>query len=234
VRAALTGILGASEGGQPMRRWAGQPLLGTGIRCRWAWALLAACVVVTVGLGVAFAHQTTADALDRVVDDPVISSLGRDSTLVGWMSWPGTQVPAVVLSLLMAAACLRERRLNGVLLALAADFIATRLDDWFLKYLFHRTYLGALSYPSGHTTSIVSLTAVYVVLFILPPRDRGSWPVRLALLALALVLVVSTVLGVIGLRWHYFTDTAGGAAVAVGTVCALCLLLDWLSRRALA
>jgi undecaprenyl-diphosphatase len=129
----------------------------------------------------------------------------------------------------MAGACFLQRRLNGVLLALAADFVATRLDDWFLKYLFHRTYLGALSYPSGHTTSIVSLTAVYVVLFFLQPRDRWRGT-RLALLVLALVLVASTVLGVIALRWHYLTDTIGGAAVAMGTVCALCLLLDWLWR----
>jgi membrane-associated phospholipid phosphatase len=40
--------------------------------------------------------------------------------------------------------------------------------------------------------------------------------------------------GVIGLRWHYFTDTVAGAAVGIGTVCALALLLDlptWLRRR---
>jgi membrane-associated phospholipid phosphatase len=31
---------------------------------------------------------------------------------------------------------------------------------------------------------------------------------------------------VIGLRWHYFTDTVAGAAIGIGTVCALALLLD--------
>jgi hypothetical protein len=45
-------------------------------------------------------------------------------------------------------------------------------------------------------------------------------------LAVLLLLVLSTVIGVIGLSWHYFTDTIGGAAVAVGTVCGLCLLID--------
>jgi membrane-associated phospholipid phosphatase len=37
---------------------------------------------------------------------------------------------------------------------------------------------------------------------------------------------------VIGLRWHYFTDTVAGAAVGVGTVCALALILDlaWRDR----
>jgi membrane-associated phospholipid phosphatase len=32
--------------------------------------------------------------------------------------------------------------------------------------------------------------------------------------------------GVIGLRWHYFTDTLAGAALGTGTVCGLALLLD--------
>ena len=214
-----------------MRRWAGQPLLGTrpGAR-RLAWALLGACVVVVFALGLAFAHQATADGFDRVLDDPVIDLLRGHGTLLSWMAYPGTQVPAVVLTAVMAIGCLWQRRLNGVVLALTADFIATRLDDWFLKALFHRTYLDALSYPSGHTTSIVTLTAVYVVLFLLPPHEAPRRGLRLAGLAALLVLTVITVLGVMGLRWHYFTDTVGGAAVAVGTVCALSLALDATSR----
>jgi membrane-associated phospholipid phosphatase len=213
-----------------MRRWAGRPLLGTGPAARagrrWAWTLLVACVLVVVAIGAAFAHQTTADGFDRLLDNPVINSLGRDRALAVWMSDPGTQVPAVALTLAMAVACLLSRRLNGAVLALAGDFVATRLDDWFLKYIFHRTYLGALSYPSGHTTSIVALTAVYTVLFMLPPQESRTRPWRVLGLVVLLVLVAITVLGVIGLRWHYFTDTVGGAAVAVGTVCGLCLLLD--------
>ena len=210
-----------------MRRWAGQPLLGTrpGGR-RLAWALLITCMVVVFGLGAAFAHQATADGFDRVLDDPVIDLLRGHGTLRGWMQYPGTQVPAVVLSIGMAIGCLWQRRLNGVALALTADFIATRLDDPFLKDLFHRTYLGALSYPSGHTTSIVTLTAVYAVLFLLPPRETPRRGLRLAGLVALLALTVITVLGVMGLRWHYFTDAVGGAAVAVGTVCALSLGLD--------
>ena len=213
-----------------------RPLLETPGSRRWAWALLGCCAVVVIALGALFAHQATADGFDRVLDDPVISSLGRNRTLVGWMSWPGTQIPALVISLAMALACLRSRRLTGAVLALAAVFIATRLDDALLKALFDRTYLGALSYPSGHTSSVVALCCTYAVLFVLPRgtgvdgsgfagSGRGRrW--RLAGLWALLALVVSTVLGVIGLRWHYFTDTVAGAAVAVATVCALCLLLD--------
>jgi membrane-associated phospholipid phosphatase len=32
---------------------------------------------------------------------------------------------------------------------------------------------------------------------------------------------------VIGLRWHYFTDTVGGAALGTGTVLVLAFLIDF-------
>ncbi len=213
-----------------------RPLLGTGPERRWTWALLGACVVVVFMIGAAFAHQTTADGFDRAVDDPVINWLGRDQTLLDWMEYPGTQVPAVVLSLAMAVAALARRRRNGVVLALLAVFIGTRIDESLLKPLFHRTYLGALSYPSGHTTSVVAIVAVYGVLFVIGPQERRTRGWRLGGLAVLLALTVITVLGVMGLRWHYFTDTVGGAAVGLATVCALCLLIDaswrWAQGRA--
>ncbi|HEY6791919.1 MAG TPA: phosphatase PAP2 family protein [Trebonia sp.] len=201
------------------------------VQRRWAWILLVACALVVVVLGAAFARQTTADGLDRLLDDPVIRLLGGHPRLLNLMQEPGTQVPAVVLSLAMAMACLAARRLNGVVLALTAVLVATRLDEWLLKPLFHRTYLGALSYPSGHTTSVVAIIVCYVVLFLLPsptPRAR-AW--LLAGLVVLLAVLVITALGVIGLRWHYLTDVAGGAAVGVAAVSGLCLGIDALWRR---
>jgi membrane-associated phospholipid phosphatase len=213
-----------------MRRWSGRPLLSTGPARRWAAITLVCCAVVVAVLGVLFAHQSSADGFDRLVDEPVVRWLGGpDAALLGWMEYPGTQVPALVISVAIAVACLRSRRYTGAILALVAVFVATRVDDWLLKPLFHRTYLGALSYPSGHTTSVVAMTAVYAVLF-LPQNARTRWP-RLAGLAVLLALTVITVLGVIGLRWHYLTDTIGGAAVGIGTVCALALAVDWAAAR---
>ena len=52
----------------------------------------------------------------------------------------------------------------------------------------------------------------------------------------ACALGVIVAIAVIGLQWHYFTDTVAGAAVAIGTVCGLAFLLDlpavrrWLAR----
>src|SRR5262249_51804277 len=155
--------------------------------------------------------------------ESIVSWLGPHRTLLGWMEYPGTQVPAVVISLALALACLRGRRLNGAILILAAVFAATRIDDWLLKPLFHRTYLGALVYPSGHTSSVVAMTAAYALLFVIAPHQSRTRALRLAGFAVLLSATVITVLGVIGLRWHYFTDTIAGAAVAIGTVCALAL-----------
>jgi undecaprenyl-diphosphatase len=210
-----------------MRRWAARPLLRTGQERRRAAIALGWCVVIVVALGVAFAHQATADGFDRAVDTPVVDWLGPHRTLLGWMEYPGTQVPAAGISVVIAAACLRSRRLTGAVLALAAVLVATRVDEWLLKPLFHRTYLGALVYPSGHTSGVVAMASAYALLFLLPPQAARTRVPRLAGFAVLLVLTFITVLGVIGLRWHYFTDTIGGAAVGLGTVCALALALDW-------
>ena len=54
------------------------------------------------------------------------------------------------------------------------------------------------------------------------------------------VLGIMVAIGVIALRWHYFTDTVAGAAVGIGAVCGLAFLLDlsiirrWLTQPAVA
>ena len=75
------------------------------------------------------------------------------------------------------------------------------------KPLFHRTYLGVLSYPSGHTAKVFALAATLALLLNLPPRPEGASTVRIVVPAAACVLGDLVAVGVIGLRWHYFTDT---------------------------
>src|SRR5919201_507455 len=129
------------RGRSAMRRWAARPLLGAGSARRWAAMVLAWCVVVVVALGLVFAHQATADGFDRLVDEPLVSWLGPHHTVLHWMEYPGTQVPAVVLSVALAIGSLLTGRLNGAILALVVIVAATRIDDWLLKPAFHRTYL---------------------------------------------------------------------------------------------
>jgi membrane-associated phospholipid phosphatase len=222
----------------------GRPLLAVGAR-PWAGALLACCAVLVAVLGVLFAHQTRADGFDQAIDSRVIAWLGGHRGLLLWLATPGSLIPTGVLCVAIVAVCLLAGRLNGALLAAAAVPVAVGLDEALLKPLVHRTYWGNEVYPSGHTTAVFTLAATLTVLLLVPPRPAKATAVKAAAprvlipaAACALGLVVA--IAVIGLQWHYFTDTVAGAAVAIGTVCGLALLLDlpavrrwlaWVSRQ---
>jgi membrane-associated phospholipid phosphatase len=215
----------------PHQRY-GQPLLDSAARL-WAGVLLTSCAILVAVLGVIFAHQTAADRLDRAIDSPVITWLGGHPGVAIWLAAPGSQLPAAALSAIIVIACLLTGRLKGALLAAAAVPAAVGLNDGLCKPLVHRTYLGALSYPSGHTATMFALAATIAVLLYAPPRPVKARVLRIGIPVAACVLGSVVAVGVIGLRWHYFTDTVAGAAVGIGTVCALALLLDlptWLRR----
>lgn len=211
-----------------------RPLLTAYARL-WAGVLLISCTILIAVLGMLFAHQATADRLDRAIDSPIITWLEGRPGLAAWLAFPGSLIPAVALSAVIVVACLLTGRLNGAVLAAAAVPAAVGLNDALLKHLVHRTYLGVLTYPSGHTTTIFAVVATITVLLI-APRPARSWPLRAPIPVAACMLGCVVAVGVIGLRWHYFTDTVAGAALGIGTVCGLALLLDlpvarrWLAR----
>ncbi len=203
----------------------GRPLLAGSAR-QWAGVLLACCIVLVAVLGALFAHQAKADWLDHVIDSPIITWLGRYQGLAAWLSAPGSLEPAGALSAAIVVACVLAGRLNGAVLAAAAVPATAGLNDGLFKPLVHRTYLGVLSYPSGHTAATSALAATVVVLLLVPPQVVRTGPLRVLLAGAACMLGCVVAAGVIGLRWHYFTDTVAGAAVGIGTVCGLALLLD--------
>jgi undecaprenyl-diphosphatase len=217
----------------------GRLLLAPGAR-PWAGALVVCCAILVAVLGVLFAHQASADGLDHAVDSRVIAWLGGHRGLLLWLAAPGSLIPAAVLCAVIVAACLLIGRLNGAVLAAAALPVAVGLDEVLLKPLVHRTYWGNLVYPSGHTTAVFALAATVTVLFLVPQRPAKAAAAHVLIPLAACVLGVVVAVAVIGLQWHYFTDTVAGAAVAVGTVCGLALLLDlptvrrwlaWVSRQ---
>jgi membrane-associated phospholipid phosphatase len=201
------------------------PLLATAVR-PWAGALLAGCAILVAVLGVLFTRQTTADRFDRAVDSPVISWLGGHHGLLLWLAAPGSYLPAAGLTAVIVAACLVAGRLNGALLGAAAVPVTVALNDGLLKHLVHRTYLGNLTYPSGHTAAVFALAATVTVLLLVPPQPARGGALRVLIPAAVCVLGVVVAIAVIGLQWHYVTDTVAGAAVGIGTVCGLALILD--------
>jgi membrane-associated phospholipid phosphatase len=204
---------------------AGRPLVAPSAR-RWALAVMACCGVLVAVLGVLFAHQATPDSFDRSVDSPIISWLSDHPGLSLWLASPGSTIPATLLCAAIVVACLLTGRTKGAVLAAVALPIAVGLDDGVLKHLFDRTYLGQLTYPSGHTTAIVTLAASAAVVSLGPLRPARAGPLRLVIPAIGCLLGVAVAVGVIGLQWHYFTDTVAGAAVGIGAVCGLSLTLD--------
>jgi membrane-associated phospholipid phosphatase len=218
-----------------MRLRPGPPLLAASAR-PWAAAILACCAILVGVLAVLFAHQATASSLDRAVDPPVIAWLGGHHGLLLLLATPGSLIPATVLCAAIVIACLLAGRLNGAVLVAVALLAAVGLDDGLLKHLVHRTYLGQLTYPSGHTTAIFTLAAAVTVLLLGPPQSAKPGPLRAVIPAVTCALGIAVAAGVIGLRWHYFTDTVAGAAVGIGAVCGLALALDlpaarrWLAR----
>jgi membrane-associated phospholipid phosphatase len=220
------------DGAQPQ---AGRPLLAASAR-PWAGVLLACCAILVAVLGVLFAHQDRADWLDHAVDSPIITWFGGHPGLAVRLAAPGSPVPAVALSAAIAVICLLTGQLNGAVLAAAALPAAVGLNEGLLKPLVHRTYLGSVVYPSGHTSAVFALAATVGVLVVIPPRPAKAGALSAAIAAVACVLGGVVAIAVIGLRWHYFTDAVAGAAVGIGTVCGLALILDlpavrrWLAR----
>jgi hypothetical protein len=110
----------------------GWPLLAAAARPR-AGALLACCALLVALLGVLFAHQARADWLDHAVDSPIISWPGGQRVLVLWLAFPGSLIPAGLLSAAIVVTCLLTGRLNGAVLAAVAVPAAVGLEDAFIK-----------------------------------------------------------------------------------------------------
>ncbi len=207
------------------------PLLLAGAARPRAGAVLAGSAILVAVLGVLFANQSTADRFDRAVDSPVIGWFSGHGDLAFRLSKPGTLIPVIALSGVIFVICLLTGRLNGAVLAAAAVPAADGLDEGLLKHLVHRTYLGQLAYPSGHTTAVFTIAATITILFLVPPQAARTRALRVLAAVAAYVVAGVVVIAVMALRWHYFTDTVGGAAVGIGTVCGLALILDLPATR---
>ncbi len=78
-----------------------------------------------------------------------------------------------------------------------------------------------------------AVAATVAVLLLAPPQRVRTGPLRMLLAGAACMAGGVVAIGIIGLRWHYFTDTVAGAAGGLGVVCGLALLLDLKAVRQL-
>jgi membrane-associated phospholipid phosphatase len=210
--------------GQPQRP-AARPLLPPQAR-PVAVTVVAVCVVVTAFLGVLVAHQSRPGWLDRGIDARLQSALHGHAAALDRVALPGSAGPVVAITAALIIGCLLARRWRGAIFVAIAVPAAEAITEYALKPLVGRTLNGYQAYPSGHTTGVFVLAAVFTVLLLNPPRPRLPVAARVLLVLAALLAACATALAMVGMGAHYFTDTVGGAAVAIAVALATALVLD--------
>lgn len=190
-------------------------------------ALIAACCIATaLLLGILTAHSSRPDPVDSTVDAWIQRAVGAHRAGLRLLEDIAEPTQVALLALVVALACLVARRVNGALLAVLSVLTSVALTELVLKPIFGRTLHGALVYPSGHAGRAFTLAAVVVVLLLNPPGHRLNRALK-AVIGVAAVLISSAVaVAMIGLDYHYFTDTIGAGVLAIGVVLTASLLLD--------
>jgi membrane-associated phospholipid phosphatase len=203
---------------------------------RRASIVLVACCAVVLAIGAGFAAgRSQGHALDRPVDAWLIGRLGSHTGLLARIADLGTPVAVVIFTVILIAGCLATGRVNGAVLAAVSVPVASAITELVLKPIVHET-IGqnppGLSYPSGHTTNVFTIIAIVAVLLASPPPGWPARRTRIALVAIAILIGCVVIVALIVIRFHYFTDTAGGVCVATGVVVGFALLLDLPAPRA--
>jgi membrane-associated phospholipid phosphatase len=190
-------------------------------------ALIAACcLVITLVLGVLTAHSSRPGWLDASVDSWIRRTFGVHHGTMLLLEDLGKPAEVAVLTLVIALACLAARRVNGAVLAAVSVVVFSVLTEFVVKPAVGRTLGGNLVYPSGHAGAAFTLAAVIVVLLLNPSRRQLRRAVKIAVAAGVALVGSAVAVAMIGLHAHYFTDTIGGAALAIGVVLTTTFLLD--------
>ena len=191
-----------------------------------AIVIVAACVITLGVLSAFFHHGSTPDALDRAVFRMVWPHrIGLDP-----LAAVGDTLPMGLLTVVLCYCCLALRRYRGAIMVALAVPVASVITE-VLKHLIHRIYIDFLSFPSGHTTATFALITCIAVLLIDPPATKAPASMRIVLGVLAVGFGVAVAFGLVAARFHYVTDTIGGAAVGIGVTLALALALDLAAAR---
>ncbi|WP_169720946.1 phosphatase PAP2 family protein [Thermocrispum municipale] len=120
----------------------------------------------------------------------------------------------------IALLCLLDRDRSAAVLAVAGPAVAVTLNSLVLKPVFRAYSDNAVEYPSGHTTSLVAVCTVLVLL-------ARPGVARAISVGVGVVVVAAAGVGMVAYGYHYPLDIVGGCAVGVGVV----LLAEIIRRR---
>jgi membrane-associated phospholipid phosphatase len=202
-----------------------RPLLGRRMRGP-AVAVIVLAITVIAALGMRYADQEMPGRVDRILDAVISNRLRRGRPITNVLANLGDPAQTAILVAAVAGAAAVARRWSGVLLAIVGTLTAVTVTELILKPLIGRLRFGYLSFPSGHTTAVAAVAVAAAILL-----GSARWPRSTALRLLggfaAVAVAVGVALSLVAQHVHYLTDTVAGYCVAVATVLALALGLDY-------
>lgn len=202
------------------------PLIPTRLRLPAALVALA-CWVPAAILGAVYAGDHSAGPFDAAVARGIDSVVGQESMFARVLTGPTHPIVVYPLIALTLGIAVFHRWWDRAVLAVAAPGLCVLLTELLFKPLVGRIHEGVYAYPSGHTVSAVATLLVAALVI------GAEWPNRwrIALLGLFLLGCVVLAIGLVGMDYHYFTDTIGGFLVALGGTLPLTLLADRFGHR---
>ncbi|MDQ2883950.1 MAG: phosphatase PAP2 family protein [Actinomycetota bacterium] len=206
-----------------------RPLLSERVRLPAVLVIALAIIVIAV-FSMRYADQDMPGHLDRSLDALIRNALHRDRPVTGALAGLGNPVQAATLVVVVAGAAAAARRWAGVLLTIVGTVTAVAITELILKPLIGRLSYGHLSFPSGHTT-VVAAVAFATAILVGGARWPRSSTLRLVAGLAAVGLAAGVAISLVALRVHYATDTVAGYCVALATVLAVALVLDFLGPR---
>jgi membrane-associated phospholipid phosphatase len=186
-----------------------------------------ACWVLAALVGAWYAGDHQPGRLDNTIADVVHRVVGEQGMFARFLTGPTHPIVVYPVIALVIGIAVFQRWWERAVLAVAAPGACVVLTELLFKPLVGRTDQGVLSYPSGHTVSAVAaLTVAALVVSV-------DWPAVYRVAIMILLLVVSFVLavGLVGMDYHYATDTVGGFLVALGVTLPLTVATDRFSER---
>lgn len=145
--------------------------------------------------------------------DDWFQELGRDMGARRDVFLLFTKPPLVTAALLIGiVVAVRQQRKRLAVAMVVSPLLAITIVR-LIKPLFGREKEGALAYPSGHTTFLVTVTGLLLLV-------AGM---RLWALAAAVCVVLLGIFG-LSMTFHYFTDTVGGILLGTSVVCVAAIL----------
>jgi undecaprenyl-diphosphatase len=213
-----------------------KPLIAAGWRL-YAAIVVALSAVVTLGLGLHYAHTVESGRIDSAVDGRVVRHFGTHRHFLHQLVHVGDPTTIGLLAALLTIGFLLARHWRAAALAAVAPVLAGVMTDVVLKPLVDRRIGGGyFSFPSGHTTGAFAIALVATVVLLEPGQPRLHRAARAWLAVVALGVAAAVALALVALHVHYATDTIGGVGVALGVVLGIALLVDaaadgvWRSR----